>query len=242
MKDTHAVRTKQQVMERLFGSIAERYDRFNACVSLTLDHGWRDRVIREALHAVPHDACVLDVCTGTGDLALGLDARLNGAHRVVGLDLSDPMLRLADQKAVQQQAQVSWMRGDAHQLPFQSDVFDAVTIGFSTRNVPDLREACREMCRVLDSGGRLVILEAGKPQGWLMRVLYYTYLTVVMPVVGVLVCGRLWPFRYLRRSIIHFLQPPAFQALLQEVGFASVQHYPLHHGLADLFIATKGIA
>lgn len=226
-------------MQRLFGAIARRYDRFNAVVSLTLDRRWRARVVAEGLQAGSrHNLRVLDVCTGTGELALGFAAAVNGSSRVVGVDLSAPMLALAQQKGVRRAAKVAWLRGDAVRLPFPDGQFDCVTIGFSTRNVPDLRMACAEMRRVLKSGGRLLILEAGKPQSLLMQIGYYAYLYTVMPLVGTIICGAWWPFQYLRRSIQRFLTPPAFVALLRDVGFAT-EHHPLHGGITDLFIATK---
>ena len=228
------------LMERLFGTIAGRYDRFNAIVSGSLDRRWRRRAIGEALGERPSgNLRVLDLCTGTGDIALGFTTRLNGHSRVVGLDVSEPMLNLARQKSAQRGARVAWMRGDAQRLPFASASFDCVTIGFSTRNVPDLRACCAEMHRVLRPHGRLVILEAGKPQSFWMKIGYYTYLYTVMPVIGLLVCGALWPFQYLRRSIAKFLTPAAFGALLRDVGFSPVRHLPCHGGIADLFVAVK---
>ena len=249
--DTAAKDAKQRaLMARLFGTIARRYDRFNAIVSCSLDRRWRAAAIAQALGEppAPH-ARALDICTGTGEIALGFAQRLNGCSRIVGLDLSEPMLALAREKtrarlpaalvAQAGQARVEWLRGDAQQLPFPGGSFDCVTIGFSTRNVPDLRAACREMHRVLRPQGRLVILEAGKPQSWFMQLGYYTYLYTVMPLIGLLVCGALWPFQYLRRSIAKFLTPPAFMTLLREAGFSSVEHHPLHGGIADLFVAVK---
>lgn len=237
-------------MVRLFGTIARRYDRFNAIVSCSLDRRWRALAIARALGEPPaQHARALDLCTGTGEIALGFAQRLNGAcpaslqrsgaSRIIGVDLSEPMLALARAKSAQRQARVEWLRGDAQQLPFPDGSFDCVTIGFSTRNVPDLRAACREMHRVLRPQGRLVILEAGKPQSRLMQLGYYTYLYTVMPLIGLLVCGALWPFQYLRRSIARFLTPPAFVALLREAGFGLVEHRPLHGGIADLFVAVK---
>ena len=239
-KDAEADAKQRALMERLFGTIAGRYDRFNAIVSASLDRRWRARAIAQALgeHPLPQ-ARVLDLCTGTGDIALEFTRHLNGRSRIVGLDVSEPMLRLARQKAQRLGAQVEWLRGDALHLPFPDCSFDCVTIGFSTRNVPDLRAACEEMCRVLRPQGRLVILEAGKPQSRWIQAGYYTYLYTVMPLIGFLVCGALWPFQYLRRSIATFLTPPAFSALLRDVGFASVAHLPCHGGIADLFVAVR---
>lgn len=233
-------RAQRVLMQRLFGRIAGRYDRFNAIVSGSLDRRWRARAIAQALGGRPtSDVRVLDLCTGTGEIALGFTERLNGRSRIIGLDMSAPMLRLAQQKGRQRSARVGWTQGDAQQLPFASGSFDCVTIGFSTRNVPDLRAACVEMHRVLRPQGKLVILEAGKPQSFWMQMGYYTYLYTIMPLIGMLVCGAFWPFQYLRRSIATFLTPPAFSALLRETGFQTVTHLPCHGGIADLFVAVK---
>lgn len=232
--------TQRAFMQRLFGTIASRYDRFNAIVSCSLDRRWRARAITSAVGARPRaDARALDVCTGTGDLALELTRRLNGASRVIGLDLSGRMLELAREKAQQHQAPIAWLQGDAQQLPFPDDQFDCVTIGFSTRNVPDLQEACRELRRVARPEGRVVILEAGKPQSPWIKAGYYAYLATLMPLIGLVVCRSLWPFQYLRRSIQRFVTPVAFIRLLSDAGFRQVEHHPLHGGIADLFVAVK---
>ena len=232
-----AAHEQRALMERLFGRIATRYDRFNHLTSLSLDRRWRAAAIAQIMSArTREDLRVLDVCTGTGDLALGVAARLNGASRVVGVDLSVPMLSIVQAKAQARHASIAWLRADAQALPFPDASFDCVTIGFSTRNVPDLSAACREWRRVLRRPGRLVIVETGKPQSWPVQLVYYTYLTLIMPLMGLLICRTIWPFPYLRRSIRRFLSPAAFQALLREAGFQTVTHQPLHGGIADLFV------
>lgn len=236
---TDGMDAQRVLMARLFGTIAHRYDRFNRIVSLSLDRGWRQQLVAQALAGRTGSVDVLDVCTGTGDIALAFAAQVNGRSRLVGLDLSAPMLILAQDKARERAARVLWLRGDAQELPFPDASFDCVTIGFSTRNVPDLRLTCRAFQRVLRPGGRLVILEAGKPRSPVIQIGYYLYLYTLMPLVGLLVCRTLWPFQYLRRSIQRFVSPPAFQQLLREVGFDQVEHHPLHGGIADLFVAVK---
>lgn len=228
---------KPQFIHRLFERMAHRYDRFNRLASFGLDQGWR-RIAVARVEVAP-GMRVLDLCTGTGDLALRCAQHLMDG-RVVGVDFSQQMLALARRKTPAfQQARVTWLLADGEQLPFPPGSFDRALIGFSTRNFGSLERAAREVCRVLRPGGRWVILEAGKPQHPLWRMGYHLYLAVGMPVIGFVVLGTCWPFQYLRRSIRAFYEPPQFMARLQAWGFARVRHEPLNGGIADLFIAEK---
>jgi len=232
----HDVSSKAVFVHRLFDAIAGRYDRFNRCASLGRDRGWRPQAVAEA--RLGAGMRVLDLCTGTGELALAAVAAVGETGLVVGVDFSTPMLQRAAAKDGAAQ-RLEWLRGDGQQLPFLDETFDRVLIGFSTRNFADLPQALLEMARVLRPEGRLVVLETGKPRHPLVKLGYYTYLWTVMPVIGWLVCGIWWPFRYLARSIRQFDQPSAFLARLREAGFHRVIHRPLSWGLADLFVAVR---
>ena len=230
------MRADPALIHRLFSTIAPRYDCFNRLASMNLDQGWRRRAVAKS--ALGEGMDVLDVCTGTGDLALLCAGRLQGQGRVIGLDFNDDMLRPALHKARQLGVSVQWLRGDALALPFRSGTFDRAFIGFSTRNLSDLQAGIQEMHRVLKPQGRLVILETGRPSNRLILAGYFFFLGTMARLIGLLLTGRLWPFTYLVRSVKGFLRPPEFVALMGRCGFQA-SYTPLSMGLAMLYLAEK---
>jgi demethylmenaquinone methyltransferase/2-methoxy-6-polyprenyl-1,4-benzoquinol methylase len=227
---------KRQVVHELFATIAPGYDRFNRLASLGLDQRWRRQAV--AIAGVRPGMRVLDVCSGTGDLALLCARALGGDGHVAGLDFTFEMLDGARRKQRAQGAAVGWLRADALAMPFPPAVFDRLFIGFSTRNLTNLQAGLTEMVRVLKPGGQLVILETGWPSQPLVRAAYLAFLGTVARVIGWMVTGRLWPFTYLARSVKAFISPSEFVALLARCG-APAQYRPLSGGLASLYIATK---
>ena len=235
---------KRTFVHRLFSTIANRYDLFNALSSLSMDRRWRQVAVEAA--QVGSGARVLDLCTGTGDLALACAARRREAPGagaddggIVGIDLCEPMLRVAQEKARKRGAAITWLFGDAQGLPFRDGTFGRVLIGFSTRNLSNLTLGLREMHRVLGPQGRLVILETGKPADPLVRAGYFLYLRTVVVLIGFLLFFKTWPFVYLQRSIARFWEPHEFARVLREVGFTQVTYRPLGGGIAALYVAVK---
>ena len=229
---------KRWFVHRLFTELAPRYDAFNRLVSCGMDAGWRDRAVMES--GLSRGMRVLDVCTGTGDLALVCADRTQGESLVVGLDFTETMLRGAQQKQRRTAQAVSWLQGDAQTLPFAAGSFDRVFIGFSTRNLSDLKTGVSDMARVLKPGGQLVILETGRPNNWLMRLGYFCFLFTVAPLIGWMLTGKLWPFTYLARSVKRFLTPTAFVGLIDACDL-SARYVPLSFGLASLYLAQKPV-
>ena len=227
-----AMPEKRPYVQRLFTAIAPRYDAFNRIASLGLDQRWRRRVV--AIGGVADRMRVLDVCTGTGDLALLCSRRTEA--RVIGLDFTDAMLRGAAKKSATRP--LAWLRGDAQALPFSEASFERVFVGFSTRNLSDLKAGLAEMMRVLAPGGKLIILETGRPSNPILRLGYYLFLFTVAPVIGLLLTGRLWPFTYLARSTKSFLKPIEMVGLLNRCG-GMAQYVPLSGGLASCYIAVR---
>jgi demethylmenaquinone methyltransferase/2-methoxy-6-polyprenyl-1,4-benzoquinol methylase len=231
----------------MFDAIAGRYDLLNRVLSGGLDGRWRARAIA-ALNLSGRET-VLDLCTGTADLAL---AAANGplhARRIIGVDFSAAMLRLAQEKvrranhaeaAGEGGPAVDLLRGDATQLPLKNATIDAVTIGFGIRNVEDPARACREIVRVLKSDGTLVILELSLPRGVLVRRFYLWYSRWVLPLVGRVISGHASAYTYLPASVESFLSPEAFSRLLRDCGFSAVRAVPLTMGVVYMFVATKG--
>lgn len=226
---------KRPFIQKLFTDIAPRYDWFNRLTSCGLDQGWRRVALREG--ALAPGQRVLDVCAGTGDLAL-LAAQFVGAPGlVIGADMNPAMLARAKDKR-SRGAPVTWLQADTLALPFPTGSFDRVTIGFSTRNLVDLRAGLREMVRVLRPGGRLIILETGRPANPLICFGYQAYLFTVARAIGFLLTGKLWPFTYLARSVQAFMTPQQMVEALGEAG-APARYVPLSGGLASLFVGAK---
>ena len=234
--DTRDPSGKRPFIQRLFTRIAPRYDWFNRLASVGLDQRWRRTVVRIA--GIAPGQRVLDVCAGTGDLALLSAQRQAGQGTVIGADFTRDMLLRAQHKQRHRNLAVTWFQADAEALPFASDSFDRVLIGFSTRNLSHLDVGIAEMVRVLKPGGRLLVLETGYPANPILRAGYQAFLFTVARAIGFALTGQLWPFTYLARSVRQFLTPEQFAERLRRAR-AQVQHLPLSAGLANLYVATK---
>ncbi len=220
----------------MFDAIAGRYDALNHLLSAGLDYGWRRRAVRAL--ALTGAERVLDVCTGTGDLAI---ATARGARQVVGVDFSGEMLRLglAKIRATPFAPRIALARGDAMRLPLPDASFDAATIAFGIRNVTDPVAAAREIRRVLRPGGRLAILEFGSPTLPGLRQVYGWYFRAVLPRIGRLVSHHQDAYSYLPASVQQFPSGPVFAALLGRAGFVDVSPTPLAAGAVWLYTARK---
>jgi demethylmenaquinone methyltransferase / 2-methoxy-6-polyprenyl-1,4-benzoquinol methylase len=223
-----------QRISSMFDSIAPRYDLLNHLLSAGMDRRWRNTAI-DAL-ALPAGARVLDLCTGTADLALAATARVPGAS-VLGVDFSSEMLRRGLPKVAGQPIQL--VRGDASQIPAASGSVDAVTIGFGIRNVADPGAALLEIARVLRPGGRLAILEFGEPRIPGVRTLYRWYFRYLLPLVGRLVSRHQSAYSYLPASVGAFPPPPEFARRIAAAGFSQVEAVPLTFGIVYLYVATR---
>jgi len=208
----------------MFGRIAWRYDLLNRVLSLGQDRRWRRAVAARVAEAPP--GRLLDVCTGTGDLALSLAS----PGQVYGCDFSLPMLALAQGKG----RRPSWFAADAIHLPLADGAVDAVTVAFGIRNFEDLEAGLRELARVLRPGGCVVILEFSTPRGTLAPVLRW-WVRHLPPVVGKLVSGDGEAYRYLADSVASFPDGDELRRRLEAAGFAGVRATPLTGGVATLY-------
>jgi demethylmenaquinone methyltransferase / 2-methoxy-6-polyprenyl-1,4-benzoquinol methylase len=222
----------------MFDAIAPRYDLLNHVLSAGLDVRWRNIAV-DALD-LPHGARVLDLCTGTADLALATIARGRGAS-VVGVDFAAEMLRLAHDKVRRAAADpaIRLIRGDAARIPLADASCDAATIGFGIRNVAEPEKALAEIARVLKPGGRLAILEFGQPRIPGIRTLYAWYFRYLLPLVGRLVSKHDSAYSYLPASVGTFPPPAEFARLMTATGFSQVRPVPLTFGIVYLFIGVK---
>jgi demethylmenaquinone methyltransferase/2-methoxy-6-polyprenyl-1,4-benzoquinol methylase len=224
----------------MFDRIVPRYDLMNRLMTGGRDVAWRRIAVREALR--DRDAAkiaVLDVATGTGDLALALNRA--GAGRVVGLDFSGRMLREAVRKAAHSSSpgSVAWVAGDAMALPFRDDTFDAVTVAFGLRNMPSYAGALREMARVLRSGGTLVCLETTPLPVAALRPAFAWYFSRVVPAIGGILSGDSDAYAYLPRSAAVFPDAHALGRMMLAAGFASARYLRLGGGAVALHVGRK---
>ena len=221
----------------MFDAIAPRYDLLNHLLSAGIDKRWRARMIR-SLELTGRETLV-DVCTGTGDVALA--ARAAGAARVLGVDFAGAMLRLGVTKVqgAGQDDRVTLVRGDAMRLAVAANVADAVTVAFGIRNVEQPEVACREMARALRPGGRLAILEFGTPRVPGLRSLYQWYFRSVLPLLGRMISGHNAAYSYLPASVGAFPPPDVFCETLRRAGFNNVRAVPLTFGIVYLYMGRR---
>ena len=222
-------------VKALFDTVAHRYDCINDLQSFGLHRYWKRRLLR--LAQVKLGLRALDVCCGTGDIALALAKR--GAN-TVGLDFSAAMLAIAQRRAQQKGlSQVHFMQGDALQLPFPDCSFDLVTMGYGLRNLASFETGLRELLRVTQPHGRLLLLDFGKPENALWRALYFAYLRAVVPLHGRWFCGGAAAYRYILESLKHYPGQHGIAELMQNVGWRQVQIHNFLGGIMSIHEAQK---
>jgi demethylmenaquinone methyltransferase/2-methoxy-6-polyprenyl-1,4-benzoquinol methylase len=227
-------------IRRMFGHIAPSYDLLNHLLSANIDHYWRWRTTR--LVPPAGTAPILDLCTGTGDLALAYDRAAGGRVPIVGADFCPQMLALAGRKALERRAagRIRFLEADAQRLPFADDTFQITTVAFGLRNVTDTDRGLAEMVRVTRPGGRVAILEFSQPRGWLFGRLYRFYFRYVLPFVGQAISrSKDNAYRYLPASVLEFPDGEALAHRLRRHGLHAVCWYPLTFGIATLYVGTR---
>jgi demethylmenaquinone methyltransferase/2-methoxy-6-polyprenyl-1,4-benzoquinol methylase len=220
----------------MFDRIAGVYDLMNSAMTAGLHHQWRERAVDRAQVGPGSDA--LDLCTGTGDLALALRRRIGVDGRVVGSDFSEAMLDLARRKSGEEGLPVEFGWADALALPYGDESFDAVTIGFGARNLADLGKGLSEMARVLRPGGRLVILEITRPQREPLSSFYSLWFDRLVPVIGSF-AGDSEAYSYLPNSVRSFPDPQRLAAMIDAAGFTEIRWLLLAGGIIAIHSATK---
>lgn len=235
-----AIKSSDDVRE-MFDGIVPRYDLLNRLMTGGRDIAWRRIAVREAArHLNPATASVLDIATGTGDLALELERA--GFASVVGLDFSAPMLQEAERKALEQPgggSLVSWVQGDAMALPFAADTFDAVTVGFGLRNMPDYLGALREVVRVLKPGGTFVCLETSPLPSPVLRSIFELTMQTGLPLLGGILSGDRAAYAYLPRSSALFPDAESLGRLMQVAGLRNVRYLRRGLGAVAIHVGRK---
>ena len=220
----------------MFDKIAARYDMMNRVLSFGMDKGWRRRTVKAlALGERPH---VLDLATGTGDLAIEIARRVPGAT-VVGVDPSAQMLAIAEKKVARRglSERVTMQLGDAQALPLADCSVDAATIAFGIRNVPDRVQGLRELARVVRPGGRICVLELGEPRKGVLGAAARFHCRQIIPRLGALLSGAK-EYKYLQRSMAAFPPAAEFAEIMETAGLHVIEIVPLTFGVCTLYVAT----
>jgi len=224
-------------IKNIFSTVAPYVDLLSSGFSFGIDHYWRRQAIR--LSGIRDGDRVLDVCSGTGELAIPLAKKVGGKGSVTGADFCEEMLSHARRKAGSRFKNLSFLLSDAKRLPFRDNTFDAVTVAFGMRNIPDTALALQEIKRVLKPGGKFMCLELTRPRANWFRPVYEWYVFQIMPLIGKIVVKTAAPYLYLPRSINAFYPPDEFRNLIAERGFERVTVDSLTMGIATIYRAAK---
>lgn len=231
-------RPTTEKVQAIFQTLAPDYDRFNKLSSLGIDRLWRRKAVR--LANLNRNSQVLDLAAGTGDLTMAM-ATIAAPARVLATDFVPEMLEVAKKKAAAYHGptKIDFATADAQNLQFDEEMFDAVTVAFGVRNLPDREANFREVFRVLKPGGRYVVLEMSKPPFPPFRALYHFYLHTVIPALGGKLTGNKQSFEYLRDSILGFPGQVALAGELHKAGFGEVTWRNLTGGIVAVHVAVK---
>lgn len=228
---------KKKQVEKMFDTISSNYDGLNRVISFGIDVKWRKKVVAIVAKTSPKQ--VLDIATGTGDLAINLAQ--TGATKIIGLDLSEGMLAVGKKKIAQKDlsGKIEMVQGDSEALPFSDNSFDAITVAFGVRNFETLEKGLEEIYRVLRPGGIFVVLETSVPTKFPFRQGYNFYTQNLLPLIGKLFSEDKDAYSYLSESAAAFPYGENFNNILKETGFNRVESKPQTLGVATIYTASK---
>ncbi|WP_413513681.1 bifunctional demethylmenaquinone methyltransferase/2-methoxy-6-polyprenyl-1,4-benzoquinol methylase UbiE [Myroides odoratus] len=228
---------KKQQVEQMFDTISGNYDNLNRMISLGTDQGWRKKVLHLVSETNP--STILDIATGTGDMAILLSK--TNAQKITGLDLSAGMLEVGKKKikALNLENRINMIQGDSENLPFEDNSFDAITVGFGIRNFENLEKGLTEILRVLKPNGIFIILETSVPTKFPFKQGYFFYTKNIMPFMGKLFSKDQDAYKYLSDSAKNFPFGQELNNILMKVGFNTVKHRPQTMGIATIYSASK---
>ena len=229
---------KKEQVAKMFDAISNNYDGINRIISFGIDVKWRKKVIDMVSKNNPKQ--LLDIATGTGDLALMMAQKLE-PNKVIGLDISEGMLQVGKQKIVTANLsnKIEMIVGDAENIPFNDNTFDAITVAFGVRNFANLDKGLTEILRVLKSGGVFVILETSNPTKFPFKQGYKLYTNYMLPLIGKLFSKNKVAYAYLSESANSFPFGEMFNNILQKNGFINTKYTPLTFGAATIYSASK---
>ena len=230
--------SKKKQVEKMFDNISAKYDFLNHFLSFGIDHIWRRKTIN--LIAEKNPAFILDVATGTGDLAFAAEKKIK-VKKIIGLDISNGMLEVGREKIKKKSLQnkLEFIQGDSENLPFENDFFDAVMVSFGVRNFENLTKGLNEIKRVLKPSGGIYILEFSKPKKFPIKQLFSFYSKFILPYLGSLISKDKSAYHYLPASVNVFPEGEDFIKRLQKVGFSSSSFKPLSGGISTLYSGFK---
>lgn len=231
---------KKEKIQEMFDGIANDYDRLNHIMSLGIDRSWRRRALKEI---VRKDAVqeILDIACGTGDFSIAIARRMSPGSHVTGLDLSEGMLAVMQEKLKEEglEDRVVCGQGDCEAMDFGDCSFDCATIAFGIRNFEHREKALREILRVLKSGGRLIILELSVPSNPVIRWFYNLYFTRILPIIGGRISGDKAAYRYLPASVLNFPGKKEWMATMSGCGYTGVRHKAFTLGICRMYVGVK---
>ncbi|GCC10144.1 ubiquinone/menaquinone biosynthesis C-methyltransferase UbiE [archaeon] len=228
------VREKTVKINRMFSSIADRYDLANTMLSFNRDTFWRRFAVEKT--GVTSGNKVLDVATGTGKIAFQLEKKVGETGLVTGVDFNEEMLKIGKTRA--ENNRVIFLRQDALKLAFRDNSFDAVTVGFGIRNMASVERAVAEMARVIRKGGRVVILEFTMPRNKIIRALYSFYFFNILPLLGGIIAGDRGAYSYLPESVEAFPKPNELMKIMEKLGM-DVEYNLLTFGTVAVHVGVK---
>lgn len=228
---------KKEQVAQMFDNISEDYDGLNRVISLGIDVSWRKKVVKLVGENKPQQ--ILDIATGTGDLALMM-SKLN-PERIVGLDISEGMLQVGRHKIAKADLsnKIKMIVGDSENIPFPDNTFDAITVSFGVRNFENLDRGLTEILRVLKPGGKFVVLETSNPTKFPFKQGYKLYTNYILPIIGKLFSKDKVAYSYLSKTANSFPFGKAFNNILQKNGFKNAKNIPVTFGVASIYTALK---
>ena len=228
---------KKEQVTQMFDAISGEYDSLNRVISLGIDQRWRKRLVK--MVAAKRPKSILDIATGTGDLAIALSR--TGAEEIIGLDIAPAMLQVGKEKIKRRSLDtiITMVEGDSEYLPFENDRFDAITVAFGVRNFEDLDRGLSEIYRVLKPGGIVSILETAVPSRTPFKQGYFIYTRYFLPLIGRIFSRDRRAYAYLSESAAAFPHGKAFNNILRKNGFISVVDKPQSLGVASIYVASK---
>ncbi len=237
LPDKKSAQSKRGQVEEMFDNISDRYDLLNHLLSANIDKIWRRNTIRKLREFRPKT--VLDIATGTGDFAIAA-TKIEEAG-IIGIDISEGMLKVAEKKIVKKGLadRIGFQKADSENLPFDNDSFDAAIVGFGVRNFENLEKGLSEIKRVLKPGGVFFVLEFSKPKNTPFKQLYKFYFTKILPLVGRMVSKDTNAYTYLPESVNEFPYGEDFLTILAAVGFVKNRCFPQTFGIASVYEAHK---
>ncbi|HEY9204890.1 MAG TPA: bifunctional demethylmenaquinone methyltransferase/2-methoxy-6-polyprenyl-1,4-benzoquinol methylase UbiE [Candidatus Methanoperedens sp.] len=222
---------KKEYIQKMFAGISPRYDFLNSLLSLRRDKYWR----RFAAARLPA-GLILDVCSGTGDVAI----EVSNKNPVIATDFCQEMLQLCAEKIEKEKiGNIECIQNDAENLSFKDETFNGAIVAFGIRNVADIKKALSEMSRVVRKGGKVVILEFSQPENPFFKTVYFLYFHKILPVIGAMISKKSGAYSYLPASVMGFPKRSEFVELMKEAGMKDINYYDLTFGIATVYIGCR---